>query len=64
MHIFMLILMIAGQPERAGAFCETYKQCSDLGEAAQATYLKQFHKTPDAFSYRVLPVVVVPEPST
>lgn len=61
MHIFMLILAIAGEPERAGAFCETYKQCSDMGAVAQAGYLKQFNKTPDAFSYRVLPVIVMPD---
>ncbi len=64
MHVFMLILAIAGQPERAGAICETYQHCSDLGAATQATYLKQFHKTPDAFSYRVLPVVILPETRT
>lgn len=64
MHIFMLILAISGSPERAGAFCETYKQCSDLGAAAQARYLEQFHKTPDAFSYRVVPVIVMPETRT
>ncbi len=64
MHVFMLILAISGQPERAGAICETYKQCSDLGADAQATYLEQFHKTPDAFSYRVVPVMITPETTT
>lgn len=64
MHAFMLILAILGQPERAAAMCETYKQCSDLGAAAQARYLEQFHKTPDTFSYRVIPVTIIPETAT
>lgn len=64
MHAFMLIIAILGQPERASAMCETYQQCSDLGAAAQSEYLRQFHKTPDAFSYRVVPVVITPEITT
>ena len=67
MHVFLLILSIAGQPERVAAICETYKQCSDTG-AAQASlvyqYQAQFNKPPRDFSYRVIPAVIVPETET
>ena len=61
MHVFLLILSIAGQPERIAAICETYKQCSDVGATAQADYVRMFDKHPADFSYRVVPVVIVPE---
>jgi|HubBroStandDraft_1064217.scaffolds.fasta_scaffold52971_6 hypothetical protein len=61
MHAFMLILAILGQPERATTICETYKQCSDLGAAAQAEYIRVFKREPKEFSYRVVPVLIVPE---
>lgn len=64
MHVFLLILSIAGQPERVAAICETYKQCSDTGAAAQAEYTRQFDKRPSDFSYRVIPAVIVPEQET
>lgn len=61
MHAFMLILAIAGQPERGAAICDTYKACSDLGAEASTTYQAQNHQPPSAFSYRVVPVLIVPE---
>jgi hypothetical protein len=61
MHAFMLILAILGQPERAVMICETYQQCSDSGAAAQADYVRMFDKRPRDFSYRVVPVIIVPE---
>ena len=64
MKAFLLILAIAGQPERAVMICETYKQCSDSGAAAQAEYVRQFDRMPREFSYRVVPVLIVPEGST
>ncbi len=59
MHVFILILTIAGQPERIAAICPTYKACSDAGAQVQAEYLKQFHKQPSDFSYRVEPGTAV-----
>jgi hypothetical protein len=64
MHVFLLILSIAGQPERVAAICETYKQCSDAGAAASTLYQAQFNKPPRDFSYRVIPAVIMPEVST
>ena len=64
MHAFMLILAILGQPERAVAICDTYQKCSDYGAAAQAEYTRQFDKRPSDFSYRVVPVIIVPEQTT
>lgn len=61
MHAFMLILAILGQPERAVAICDTYKACSDLGAEAQTRYTEQQHTPPREFSYRVVPVIIVPE---
>lgn len=63
MHVFLLILAIAGNPERIGAICETYKQCSDTGAAMADTYAKQLG-TPAHFSYRVMPALIVPEGKT
>ena len=59
MHAFMLILAILGQPERAAAICDTYKKCSDLGADAAALYAAQLG-APRNFSYRVIPVIIVP----
>jgi len=64
MHVFMLILTLAGQPERVVAICETYQQCSDAGAAAQAEYTRQFDKSPSDFSYRVIPALITPGTST
>ena len=64
MHIFILILSIAGQPERVAAVCETYQQCSDTGAQASLVYQAQFNKAPRDFSYRVIPAVIVPEQET
>lgn len=64
MHAFMLILAILGQPERAAAICDTYKACSDLGADASTRYQEQFKKPPREFSYRVVPVTIMPETTT
>ena len=64
MHVFLLILSIAGQPERVAAICETYKQCSDTGAQASLVYQAQFKKAPADFSYRVVPAAIVPEQQT
>lgn len=61
MHVFLLILTIAGTPERVVAVCNTYKQCSDTGAAASTLYLRQFNKQPRDFSYRVLPAIILPD---
>lgn len=58
MKAFMLILAIAGQPEHGAAICDTLKKCSDLGAEASLTYQAQFHKVD--FSYRVVPVLIIP----
>ena len=63
MHLFMLILTLAGHPEHAAAICETYKQCSDKGAEIAALYAAQLG-APKDFSYRVIPVVIMPEPTT
>jgi hypothetical protein len=55
----MLILAIAGQPERGVAICDTYKKCSDMGADSAALYAAQFN-APRNFSYRVIPVIIVP----
>lgn len=59
MHVFFLILTISGSPERIAAVCETYKQCSDVGEVMQVMYLEEFHKRPEDYSYRVEPGIVI-----
>lgn len=59
MHVFVLILSIMGQPERIAAICETYKECSDIGAAAQSMYCEQFHREPKDFSYRVENAIAV-----
>lgn len=64
MHAFILILSILGQPEQTMAICDTYKKCSDLGAAAQIDYAREFDKRPSDFSYRVVPVMIVPEVET
>lgn len=64
MHAFILILSILGSPERAVAMCDTYQKCSDLGATTQAAYIEQFHKMPRDFSYRVVPVTIIPEVTT
>jgi hypothetical protein len=56
----MLILIIAGQPERGVEVCSTYQACSDDGLAMQDEYQKQHGAVVD-FSYRVQPVLIVPE---
>lgn len=59
MKAFLLILAIAGQPERGVAVCITYKACSDIGAEQATLYAAQFG-TPAHFSYRVVPVLIVP----
>lgn len=58
MHVFILILSIAGQPEQIAGRCDTYKLCSDLGHDMQALYCKQFNRPPRDFSYRVMPAII------
>jgi hypothetical protein len=59
MHVFLLILSIAGQPERIAAICETYKQCSDSGAPVSTLYQAQFNKSPRDISYRVVPGLIL-----
>jgi hypothetical protein len=61
MHVFLLILSIAGQPERIAAICETYKQCSDTGAAAAQVWAEEFNR-PSEFSYRVVPGMILETP--
>jgi len=63
MHAFLLILAIAGQPEKAVAICDTYKACSDEGAEIARAYAEQL-KTPADFSYRIVPVIIRPESTT
>jgi hypothetical protein len=63
MHVFLLILAIAGQPERIAAVIDDTNHegaatCNRVGAEAQAEYLRMFNKTPDAFSYRCVPAIV------
>jgi hypothetical protein len=58
MHVFLLILSVMGQPERIAAVCETYKQCSDEGQAAQIEYVRLFKREPRDFAYRIVPATV------
>ena len=60
MKAFLLVLAIAGQPEQNGAICDSYQECSDAGATMQKMYVAKFHKPPSAFSYRVIPVLLVP----
>lgn len=64
MQAFLLILAIAGQPERGVAICDTYKKCSDLGAETALVYEAQFNKPPHDVSYRVVPVLIVPKGPT
>ena len=63
MHAFLLILAILGQPEKAVAICDTYQKCSDEGAQIARAYAEQLG-TPAHFSYRVVPVIIRPEPTT
>lgn len=60
MKVFLLVLAIAGQPEQNGAICDTYQQCSNAGAMMQKMYMEKFGKPSSAFSYRVVPVLLVP----
>ena len=62
-HAFMLILAIAGRPEKAIAICDTYKKCSDEGAVVAQLYEKQLG-SPREFSYRIIPVIIMPEAPT
>ena len=63
MHAFMLILVILGQPERAVAICDTYKKCDAAGAVAAEHYANE-GGTPRNFSYRIIAVIITPEPTT
>ena len=54
MHAFMLILSIAGQPDKALAICDSYKKCADEELLIAA-------KLPKDFSYRIIAVMIIPE---
>lgn len=56
MHLFMLVFIINGQPERIAATCVTAVVCNQLGADASAAYQAQFHRMPADFSYRVYQV--------
>ncbi len=58
MHVFLLILSIAGQPERIAAVCRTYQQCSTEGHEAQVEYVRLFKREPRDFAYRIVPATV------
>lgn len=55
--IFMLIMSIAGQPERIAALCDTYQQCSDVGRDVQLRYVAMFNRAPSDVSYRIVEVI-------
>lgn len=61
MHVFLLIVALAGGPEKIVAICNTYKQCSDTGHEAAVLYVRQFNKLPRDYSYRVIPGLVLPD---
>jgi len=58
MHVFILILSLAGAPERIVAICTTYQECSDAGAVAQKMYVDQFHKSASDVSYRIMPATI------
>jgi hypothetical protein len=64
MHVFLLILSIAGQPESIAAVCETYQQCSDAGAKMQTLYTTEHHKQPHDFSWRVAGAYILPDKAT
>lgn len=53
MHVFMLILSIAGQPEYADALCATRQECVEMGEQEKAKYLESPDAADDDFTYHV-----------
>jgi hypothetical protein len=53
-HAFMLILSIAGQPDKGLAICETYKKCVDQ-EVLIVTKLKL------PGEYRIIPIIIMRE---
>jgi hypothetical protein len=64
MHVFLLIISLAGGPEHIAAVCETYKGCSDQGAATQQQFVTQFHKLPKDFSYRIVPGRITQDATT
>jgi hypothetical protein len=60
----MLIIQLVGGPEHAAAICETYKQCSDEGAEMATLYAAEKHEQPHTFTYRIVPVLIVPEDET
>lgn len=55
MHIFMLVIMILGQPDRADSLCATRAECESIGANERAAY----SDNPHDFSYRVDYVVIL-----
>lgn len=51
---FLLLLIIAGQPERVALQCNTYRECDRAGAAVTQAYIEQYHVMPSAVSYRVI----------
>ena len=64
MHVFMLIIQLAGHPEHAVAICDSYKACSDEGQETQQRYIAEHHLRPTDFLFRVIPVLIVPDDPT
>lgn len=52
-HLYMLVFIISGQPEKVVATCATAVECNQLGIDAKAVYLAQMGKMPWEFNYRV-----------
>lgn len=59
-HVFLLILTMAGQPERIAAVCDTYEQCSTEGADIAKEYQEVMHKSARDISYRVVQAVILP----
>ena len=60
MHVFLLILTIAGRAEHAVAVCDTYKECSDLGHDVQVEATRTMHLQPRDVTYRIIPAIITP----
>lgn len=58
MHIFVLVIILAGQPDHAVAACQTYKQCSDAGADFVEGYAKTHHLQPRDISFRIVPATL------
>jgi hypothetical protein len=64
-HVIILILSIAGQPERIAAVLNDEQHtgmatCNQLGADAQKAYSEMFHTLPSDLSYRCVPGIARP----